>query len=106
MLRATFLLRRLFRKRRLGPRPTGTIAGKYVHVKIEDYDKYGRAVGTVTRNGKDVGEWLVREGHAVAAYSDPYKHIEREARSARRGMWAHAVNIDPRAWQHRKKTPI
>ena len=156
-----FLLRRLFRKRRRGRRPTGTIAGKayvtdgdgirvsgeeirfagldapewdqmakhrdgywfghgkrvksalireiggkYVHVKIEDYDKYGRAVGTVTRNGKDVGEWLVREGHAIAAYSDRYKHIEREARSARRGMWTHAVNIDPRAWRHRKRTPI
>ena len=78
------------------------IGGKYVQVTVEDYDKFGRAVGTVTCNGKDIGEWLVREGHAIAAYSERYKSVEREARSAKRGMWGHAVNIDPRAWRHRK----
>ena len=56
------------------------IGGKYVHVAIEDYDRYGRAVGTVTYGGRDIGEWLVREGHAIAAYSERYKHVEREAR--------------------------
>ena len=80
------------------------IGGKYVYVTVEDYDKYGRVVGTVTCNGKDVGEWLVREGHAIAAYSDRYKHIKRKARSAGRGMWGLAVNIYPRAWRHRKTT--
>ena len=79
----------------------GAVGGKYVHVTIEDTVKYGRAVGTVTCNGRDVGEWLVREGHAIAAYSDRYQQIEREARLAKRGMWDHAVNIDPRAWRHR-----
>ena len=79
------------------------IGGKRVHVTVEDYDKFGRAVGVVTCNGEDVGEWLVREGHAIAAYSDRYTHIEREARRAKRGMWGHAVNIDPRRWRHRNK---
>ena len=79
------------------------IGGKRVHVTVEDYDKYGRAVGIVTCNGKDVGEWLVREGHAIAAYSDRYKHMEREARQSERGMWGHAVNIDPRRWRHRNR---
>ena len=78
------------------------IGGRRVEVTVEDYDKFGRAVGIVTCNGKDVGEWLVREGHAIAAYSDRYKHVEREARQAKRGMWGHAVNIDPRQWRHRK----
>ena len=77
------------------------IGGKRVHVTVEDHDRFGRAVGIVTCNGKDVGEWLVREGHAIAAYSDRYKHIEREARQSKRGMWGHAVNIDPRRWRHR-----
>ena len=77
------------------------IGGRRVYVTVEDYDKFGRAVGIVTRNGKDVGEWLVREGHAIAAYSDRYKHVEREARKAKRGMWSHTVNIDPRQWRHR-----
>ena len=78
------------------------IGGRHVHVAVEDYDRFGRALGVVTCGGRDIGEWLVREGHAIAAYSERYKHVEREARSARRGMWAHARNIDPRAWRHRE----
>ena len=95
---------RLPNSRRSGERlkPRREVGGKYVRVSVEDYDKYDRAVGSVTCNGGDVGEWLVREGHAIAAYSDRYKHIEREARQAQRGMWGHAANIDPRAWRHRK----
>ena len=77
------------------------IGGRRIHVTVEDYDKFGRAVGIVTCNGKDVGEWLVREGHARALYSDRYELIEQEARKAKRGMWGHAVNIDPRQWRHR-----
>ena len=53
------------------------IGGKRVHVSVESVDKFGRLLGTVTYNGRDIGEWLVREGHAVAAYSDRYKHVER-----------------------------
>ena len=77
------------------------VGGKQMHVTVERHDKFGRVIGIVTCNGADVGEWLVREGHAIAAYSDRYKHVEREARRARRGMWGHAVNIDPRRWRHR-----
>lgn len=46
------------------------IGGKRVRVTIKGYDKYGRVLGTVTCDGKDVGEWLVRNGHAIAAYGD------------------------------------
>ena len=80
------------------------IGGKRVHVTVESYDKFGRAVGIVTCNGVDVGEWLVREGHAIAAYGDRYKHVEQQARMAKRGMWGHAVNIDPRLWRHRNRS--
>lgn len=79
------------------------IGGQHVEVSVEGVDKFGRLLGTVTYNGKDIGAWLVREGHAIAAYSDRYKHIERAARAAKRGMWAHAHNFDPRAHRHREK---
>ena len=79
------------------------IGGKQVHVTVESYDKFGRAVGIVTYKGKDIGEWLVHEGHARALYEDRYKHIEQEAQRAGRGMWRHLVNIDPRNWRHRKR---
>ncbi len=80
------------------------IGGKYVRGTVEDYDKFGRAVGIVTCNGRDIGEWLVGEGHAIAAYSDRYKRVEREARRAGRGLWSHKVNIDPRNWRHWNRT--
>ena len=79
------------------------IGGKHVRVSIEGTDRFGRLLGTVTYRGRDIGEWLVREGHAIAAYSDRYKHVEREARKAKRGMWEHAHNFDPRAHRHREQ---
>ena len=68
---------------------------------VEGCDKYGRVLGSVTCNGKDVGEWLVRNGYAISAYGDKYKDIEREAKLARRGLWGHAEVHDPRAWRHK-----
>ena len=59
------------------------IGGKYVRVTVGGYDKYGRVVGSVTCNGKDVGAWLVRNGHAISAYGDKYNHIERAARKVK-----------------------
>ena len=79
------------------------IGGKHVRVSVDGTDRYGRLLGSVTCQGRDIGEWLVREGHAIAAYSDRYKHVEREARKARRGMWGHAHNFDPR--DHRRRNP-
>ena len=78
------------------------IGGKIVHVDVEKYDKFGRAVGSVTCNGRNVGEWLVAEGHARALYCDRFKHIERQARMAGRGIWGHESNIDPRVWRRRQ----
>ncbi len=78
------------------------IGGKYVQVKVEGYDKYNRVIGTVICNGEDVGEWLVKNGHAIAAYGDQYQHLQREARQARRGMWSYDKNYDPRVWRHRQ----
>ena len=81
------------------------IGGKYVRVTVEAYDKYGRVVGTVTCNGKDVGEWLVLNGLAIAAYGDRYKHLQREARKTQRGRWGYAEAYDPRAWRHGIRIP-
>ncbi len=82
------------------------IGGKHVRVSVEDTDEFGRLLGTVTYKGRDIGEWLVREGHAIAAYSDRYKLVEQEARERQRGMWAHAHNFDSRAHRHRKRPTL
>ena len=78
-----------------------TIGNRHVTVTVEKYDKYDRLIGAVVCDGKDVGAWLVRNGHAIAAYSDRYEHIEREARREKRGLWGYDVAFDPRAWRHR-----
>ena len=82
------------------------IGGKHVSVAVESLDKFGRIVGAVTCEGRDIGEWMVREGLAIAAYHDRYRQLEREAREAKRGMWAHAHNFDPRAHRHRERRRI
>ena len=82
------------------------VGGKHVSVAVEGVDKFGRVVGTVTCDGRDIGEWMVREGLAIAAYHGRYRQIEQGAREARRGMWAHAYNFDPRAHRHRERRRI
>ncbi len=79
------------------------VGGKHVHVAVVKVDKYERAVGIVTCDGRDVGDWLVRNGHAIAAYGDRYEAAEWEARAAGRGMWGCAIAYDPRAWRHGEK---
>ena len=75
------------------------IGGKVVRVKVEGYDKYDRVLGYVTCNGRDIGEWLVWHGYAIAAYSERYIRVELDAQRAQRGMWAHAARYDPRDWR-------
>ena len=78
------------------------IGGKHVQVSVEGVDGSGRLVGTVTCEGRDIGEWLVLEGHAVVAHDGRYGHVQREAREAKRGMWAHSRNFDPGPHRYRK----
>lgn len=80
------------------------VGGKHVHVAVHDIDMYGRVIGTVFCNGHDVGEWLVEQGHAIAAYGDQYEDVEAEARRAGRGMWGYATSFDPRSWRASQKT--
>ena len=82
---------------------TVRLAGRRVQVRVEGYDRYGRVLGTVTCRGRDVGEWLVWSGHAIACFDSRYKAAEREAQSERRGMWGYDQAFDPRAWRRGKR---
>ncbi len=83
-----------------------TLKGQQVHVTVEGYDKYDRVLGIVSYRGKDVGAWLVQNGYAIAAYSDKYKHLEREAKKSKRGMWGYVKAYDPRGWWRGEKKNI
>ena len=62
------------------------IAGSEVTCSAAGRDKYGRTLAVCKSSGDDLGEALVREGHAVA-YGE-YKLAELGARLNNRGIWA------------------
>lgn len=79
------------------------IAGRQVACTRVDHDRYGRDVAICMVDGRDLGEVMVRAGHAVdyAQHSrGRYAAAEREARAAKRGMWAGSFE-DPAAWRRR-----
>jgi endonuclease YncB( thermonuclease family) len=53
-------------------------------------------------DGSDINAWMVRQGWALAYYSEAYRTEEDEAHAARRGVWAGSF-IPPWEWrrQHR-----
>ncbi len=65
-------------------------------------ESYGRDVSMCTAGGRDLSEAMVRAGHALELqqYSrGRYADAEREARSARRGLWAGDFE-QPSDWRH------
>lgn len=62
------------------------IANRPVACVSHERDKYHRHLAQCSVAGADLGAQMVRSGHAVA-YGG-YESDEREARDARRGLWA------------------
>ena len=79
------------------------VGGKYVRVDVQGYDKFGRALGVVFCDGKDICEWMVRNGLAIAAYSEKYKDQERYARQKKLGIWGNQISYNPKYWKHGKR---
>jgi endonuclease YncB( thermonuclease family) len=62
---------------------------------------HDRAVARCQANGRDLGEALVRAGHALELQRfsrGRYYAAEREARAARRGLWAGSFE-EPAVWR-------
>jgi endonuclease YncB( thermonuclease family) len=82
-----------------------------VTVEVVDRDDYGRTVGRVKVGGTDVNLALVRAGMAWHyAYHCPdardLAQAQREAREARRGLWADPHPVEPSRWRRtQKKSP-
>jgi micrococcal nuclease len=78
-----------------------------VRVTTRGTDKYGRTLGELSVNGESINEAMVREGYAWE-YSwrhsnKSYVELQREAESARRGLWTDNSPMPP--WQWRKLHP-
>lgn len=65
-----------------------------VRAEVVAHDQYGRRIGRLMRGGLDVGAQLVAAGHAWSQQfrgdPGPYAVQERQARRARRGLFAAA----------------
>ena len=81
--------------------PYGTksknVLGKLVHEKVVDIyetskDRYGRTLAFIKVDGKDVCLEMVKQGFAwnyvKYSKSDELAKAEKEAREAKRGLWA------------------
>ncbi len=68
-------------------------------------DNYGRVLARIRWQQADVGEWMVRQGHAWSYRyrrdSGPYAAQEAQARAAQRGLFADARAVEPRDFRKR-----
>lgn len=77
----------------------------FVPLKI---DRYNRTVATVYCAGVDIGEAMVRDGYAIAAYASRnklgdqlYAHAEQEAKATRAGLWGRLGAVpSPESFRH------
>jgi micrococcal nuclease len=92
-----------------GEQAHAALAARVLHRRVEvvtrAHDVHGRAIGTLTLDGADVGAWLVESGHAwnqrYQRRSGPYADEEKAARAARRGLFAEADPEAPRDFRRR-----
>ena len=87
------------------------IKGRQVKLDILDIDKYRRMVGMIWLDGRNINLEMVREGHAEAFIEylkEPYRSeffkAEREARSAKKGIWSLPEYERPREFRKRLKS--
>lgn len=75
--------------------------GKTIHcIDRGQRDQYHRVIAVCWVGDVEVNRWMVTQGHAVAflKYSHDYVDAEREARNAKRGIWAGTFEMP---WDYR-----
>jgi endonuclease YncB( thermonuclease family) len=90
--------------------PSDLVAGKFVVVEFNKYDRYGRMVGKVLLSGEDVNleqieaglAWRYKKYQGEQSASDrvKYSDAEREARRHKLGLWQAPHPISP--WDYRQ----
>lgn len=82
------------------------VFGRVVQVDTVDRDRYGRVVGRIHLEGRDINAEMVRAGLAwwyrqYAPDDTILADAETEARAARRGLWQNAEPVAPWEWRRR-----
>jgi len=86
------------------------VFGKIVRVSITNKDRYGRKIGTVFINNRDVCEHQVRMGYAwvYAAYARD-AHLfsaQHVAQKNKAGLWADGEAVEPWLWRRKVKNKL
>lgn len=83
------------------------IAGKKVKILEKNKDRYGRIVGFVLYNDKDLSQELLRRGYAwhYKYFSDntTLALLEKEAKLNKVGLWIDPSPINPYNWRKQQK---
>jgi micrococcal nuclease len=76
-----------------------------VEVQGRHRDTYGRLLAQLTRQGHDVGAWMVLQGHAWSyrykRQAGLYDALQIQAQSHRQGLFADGRAVPPRAFRKR-----
>jgi endonuclease YncB( thermonuclease family) len=89
------------------------VYGRTVTVTGSKTDRYGRTLGNVTVDGRDVGlaqiergnAWFYRQyaGELAGDRANDYERAERQAKADRRGLWADRKPVEPWEWRADKR---
>ena len=82
------------------------VAGKNITVTVVDIDRYGRNVGRINIDGKEVAEEMLKAG-MVWVYTTyckipeckQWKELETQARTAKIGLWSNPTAKEPWLWR-------
>lgn len=76
---------------------------KIVTIHTHRVDDYGRDIAKIVFQNQDIGTWMVSQGHAWSYHyrhsAGPYAVQEREAQSAKRGLFAARSPVEPRVFR-------
>ena len=82
------------------------VAGKNIAVTVMDIDRYGRNVGRINIDGKEVAEEMLKAGMAwvYTAYCkipecEHWKELETQAKTAKIGLWSNPTAKEPWLWR-------
>lgn len=83
------------------------VEGKTVRVNAVEKDRYGRTVGTIWRDDKDINGEMVRLGAAwyFPDYhkSQRYQVLHDAAKRDKRGLWSKPRPENPKDWRRRNR---
>lgn len=86
------------------------VAGKDIAVTVLDIDRYGRNVGRINIEGKEVAEEMLKAG-MVWVYTSyckipeckQWKELETQAKTAKIGLWSNPTAQEPWLWRKEHK---